>query len=58
MKRNCSFLVMLAFLFAMLPVFIGMSADNAVLDVAKWAPERPACVVVIDLQSLKIKAGR
>ncbi len=55
MKRNCSFLVMLAFLFAMLPAFIGMSADNAVADVAKWMPERPAGVAVLDLQTFKIK---
>ena len=55
MKQNRSFFVILTFLCSMLFAFWGQAEDKAVLDVAKWAPEHPASVVVFDLHSLKIK---
>ncbi|MBR5161531.1 MAG: hypothetical protein IKW80_07860, partial [Thermoguttaceae bacterium] len=56
MKQIRSFFVILAFLCSMLFAFIGQAEDKAVLDAAKWAPDHPAGVVVIDFQALKIKA--
>ena len=56
MKQIRSFFVILAFLCSVLFAFIGQAEDKAVLDAAKWAPEHPASVVVIDFQTLKIKA--
>ena len=54
MKQIRSIAVILAFLCALLFAFIGQAEEKTVLD-AKWMPEHPAGVVVIDLQSLKIK---
>ncbi|MBR5710337.1 MAG: DUF1559 domain-containing protein [Thermoguttaceae bacterium] len=56
MKRICGLVVSVAFLCVMLFSLVGQAEEKTALDFAKWAPERPAGVVVIDLQALKIKA--
>ncbi len=56
MKRVHGLVVSLAFLCVMLLSLVGRAEEKTALDFAKWMPERPAGVVVVDLQALKIKA--